>query len=530
MTMQHPRLLLRVETYPDESWESYLIRMNQHNYPHSPRMLFTLYREWCDKADILDTFLLPRLAESYHWLSHLVWLTPQAMLERTMHRYADITTSYGTALDDVVLNDKSYSLLSQLNSQHYVSTRFCPHCLAEASYHRQYWSLRASTFCLKHDCLLLDRCTACLQTVSVSAICSNQCACGAFLSHAETMDVHLDKIGYSVQQRLFGWLHDRQEPLLAGQVQLTSRANYSFVHHIGEMLMEHTSASFQHRVSGIRVDPKSVHFKMWKQHRAWSIAFSLLTEFPRLFHRFLSIYRRPDTERRSKPTQMIKAFGRLSTYIQQEWTHPDFDVIREAFDDFFITHYAQSYAIRQTNFYKKRPDIQKRFPFLTYREAGELLDLKPKLLTPMTHLGHLRRIKSSDSSHYLFERESVEACNAKWSHSLMLEALPVILGCSPDHVSQLLEAGFLVTETHLSTDAISVRYPQALLTGIFYQCRQNKVSKTMIPLLEAVEQGQLDLVDFLKKVLSDTEIAYIRVTSDRFNLSNLYVSRRQLSV
>src|SRR5690606_5804665 len=123
---------------------------------------------------------------------------------------------------------------------------------------------------------------------------------------------------------------------------------------------------------------------------------------------------------------------------------------------------------------------------------------------------------------YLFERESVEACNTNWSHSVKYEALPVILGCSPEHVSQLLEAGFLVTESYLSKDAISVRYPQALLTGIFYHCRQHKVGENMISLLEAAEQGQLDLVDFLKKVLSDTEIAYTRITNVRFSLSNLY--------
>ena len=306
--------------------------------------------------------------------------------------------------------------------------------------------------------------------------------------------------------------------LLLIHIELTPRASYSFVHHIGEMLMEYTNPSFRHQVIGIRVDPKSVHFQMWKQHRAWTIAFSLLTEFPRFFHRFLKIYRRPDTKRTSKPTQMLKALGRVYTYIQQEWTHPDFYVIREAFDDFFITHYAKSYAIRQTDFYKKRPDIQGSFPYLTYREAGELLDLKPKLLTPMTHLGHLRRIKSSDSSHYLFERESVEACNTNWSHSVMYEALPAILGCSREQVSQLLGAGFLVTESHLRTDAIGIRYPQALLTGVFYQCRQHKVGENMILLLEAAEQGQLDLVDFLKKVLSDTEIAYTRPGSLMFAL------------
>lgn len=523
MMMQQPRLLLRVEAYPDDSWQSYLLRMNQHNYPHSPRMIVTLYKEWCDKAGISDSFLLPRQTESYEWLSHLVWLTPQAMLEKTLHRYASITTSYVTILDQVALDDKVYPLLPRLDNQHYISTRFCSHCLAEVAYHRQHWSLRASTFCLKHHCLLLDRCPVCLKSPSIENVATNQCACGASLSDAETIDVSLDEVGLTVQQQVFGWLHDQPVPPLVGQVELTPRASYSFVHHIGEMLMEYPGPSFQHRVYGIRVDPKSVHFQMWKQHRAWTIAFSLLTEFPRLFHRFLSLYRRPDTNRISKPTQMLKAFGRVSTYIQEEWTHPDFDVIHEAFDNFFITHYAKSYAIRQTDFYKNRPDIQKRFPFLTYREAGELLDLKPKLLTPMTYLGHLRRIRSRDSSHYLFERESVEACNTNWSHSVMYEALPAILGCSREHVSQLLEAGFLVTESHLSTDAISVRYPQALLTGIFYQCRQNKVSKNMMPLLEAAEQGQLDLVDFLKKVLSGNEIAYTRITNDRFTLGNLFV-------
>ena len=112
----------------------------------------------------------------------------------------------------------------------------------------------------------------------------------------------------------------------------------------------------------------------------------------------------------------------------------------------------------------------------------------------------------------------------------MYEALPAILGCSREQVSQLLEAGFLVTESHLSKDAISMRYPQALLTGIFYHCRQNKFRKTMIPLLEVAEQGELDLVNFLKKVISGTEIVYIRFTYDRFTLSNLHVLRRQLSV
>ena len=473
MNRQHPRLLLRVETYLDESWESYLLRMNQHNYPHSPRMLFTLYKEWCDKTGISDSWLLPQHEESYQWLSHLVWLTPQAMLEKTMHRYAQITPAYGTELDAVLLDDKPYPLLPRLDTQHYVSTRFCPHCLAEAAYHRQHWSLRASLFCLKHQCLLLDCCPTCLATVSVRDVCANQCACGAWLSDAETIDVFLDEVGRRVQQQLFAWLHDQPESSLAGQVHLTTRASYSFVHHMGEMLVERSHKSFQHRVRGIKIERKSVHFALWKQHRAWTVAFSLLLDFPQRFHKFLRRYRPSFSKRTSKPTRIVQDIGRVSRYAQQEWMHPDFDTIREAFEAFFIQHYATSYVVRQSDFYKKRPDLQERFPFLTYREAGELLDLKPKMLTPMTYLAHLRRIKSRDSSHYLFERQSVEACDSNWSHVVTLEALPVILGCSMGQVEQLLAVGFLVTERSLSADAISVRYPLALLTAILYQCRHN---------------------------------------------------------
>ena len=148
----------------------------------------------------------------------------------------------------------------------------------------------------------------------------------------------------------------------------------------------------------------------------------------------------------------------------------------------------------------------------------------------MTHLAHLRRIKSRDSSHYLFERQSVEACDSNWSHMVTLEELPAILGCSIGQVQQLLAVGFLFTEKPLSADAISVRYPLALLTAILYQCRHNQVRETMIPILEAAEQGHLDLIEFLTKVLSRAEIVYTSTTDGSFGLNHLYLPRRQLKI
>ena len=52
----------------------------------------------------------------------------------------------------------------------------------------------------------------------------------------------------------------------------------------------------------------------------------------------------------------------------------------------------------------------------------------------------------------------------------------------------------------------------------------------MIPMLEAVEQGHLDLIEFLTKVLSRAEIVYTSTTDDSFGLNHVYLPRRQLKI
>ncbi|OCA92596.1 TniQ family protein [Pseudobacillus wudalianchiensis] len=61
---------------------------------------------------------------------------------------------------------------------HRYSTKYCPECLKEDFYHRNYWDISYVTVCTKHKASLITHCTKCKCTVLMSRLLSDKCKCG----------------------------------------------------------------------------------------------------------------------------------------------------------------------------------------------------------------------------------------------------------------------------------------------------------------------------------------------------------------
>jgi len=85
--------------------------------------------------------------------------------------------------------------------------QFCPHCLAEASYHRLAWLPQAVSVCLTHRCLLVKGCPICGNKLKIGDIVEGRCRhCGFDLQTSPTISVAEDDFGLFSQQIIQSWL------------------------------------------------------------------------------------------------------------------------------------------------------------------------------------------------------------------------------------------------------------------------------------------------------------------------------------
>lgn len=83
---------------------------------------------------------------------------------------------------------------------------YCPACLAEAAYHRSIWCPVSSAVCLRHTCLLIDRCPVCHRPVTADDLIRWHCgACFADLRQTVPVAIPTHGQAWLAQTLLQSW-------------------------------------------------------------------------------------------------------------------------------------------------------------------------------------------------------------------------------------------------------------------------------------------------------------------------------------
>src|SRR5581483_6970006 len=218
-------LLNRTELLPDESLPSFLRRLTELNLYESHIILRDLIlEELKDSKTPRDNLELPTKSTTYEKLTALTGLDASSLYMATLHRFALILTPPPESVSYLQLSSghtfpgfpKGY-IRKLLRFQKTV--QFCPQCLKEKAYYTLRWSPIAISACLRHQCILVDRCQGCNHSISLVDLINKTCnKCKLNLTQTETISIANDKLGLLAQNVIQSWFMTNATPTFASSM------------------------------------------------------------------------------------------------------------------------------------------------------------------------------------------------------------------------------------------------------------------------------------------------------------------------
>ena len=203
-------------------------------------------------------------------MSSLTDIETSALYRATVHRFAPIVTTPGQELDQITLSDTvKVPLVSKQGTFKQLlttrATKYCPLCLREHRHHKIAWDVVSITVCIRHGCILLNRCSACSRPLTVKSIVRAKCAsCSTDLRDADPISVAGDHFGMLSQQEIYSWmmhLEARTDLFQVCDINLHPQVLYRFIDGICATLITRNLGDYMHMVNGIPVNPKITEVK-----------------------------------------------------------------------------------------------------------------------------------------------------------------------------------------------------------------------------------------------------------------------------
>lgn len=278
-------LLCRGPLLPDESLPSYLARLATSNRYEPPSILTKLCDQYLAALGLRDRLDRPKHPQTLEMLAALTCQPPRDLALASVHRFSQAPVLARTEeprryLSDgypVQLLSTSIRLRYFLEPEH---ARFCPDCLREAAYHRLTWMLRDVSGCLKHQCVLVDRCQHCHALIHIQDIARCQCGkCGASLARAAPECTQMEALGVFAQRTLQIWWGVDVPPPIDETEWTLPELPVPTLYQLFERLVDSILArrSYTYRFNQTLLD----------QHTVQILAFKALTNWPLGFCAFL---------------------------------------------------------------------------------------------------------------------------------------------------------------------------------------------------------------------------------------------------
>lgn len=158
--LQMSKLLIRISVKKNESFHSYIGRIAEANFISAKKLYIFLGLTY-ERTSYITYHLVNK--EDVFKLSNLTGL-PLAKIIKICNRFGDYT-----------LEDGLNHPLSVIQRN---KVKVCPACFRDDPYLRKYWNLAPITVCPIHHCLLVDKCSSCMNNISMNRMDFKQCNCG----------------------------------------------------------------------------------------------------------------------------------------------------------------------------------------------------------------------------------------------------------------------------------------------------------------------------------------------------------------
>jgi len=448
-----PRLVCRPHPHPDESLLSYLVRLQLANGYDRLHWLTRGLRAWMGRA-LPTRFVTTDDVDFLAALATCTEVSTSTLYLLTLNRYAEALLPPGTPVRRVCLTDGNvlafagqlHRLVQRLRTDQ--MTPFCPHCLAQARYHRLSWLLISVFACVEHRCWLREICAGCGHPVSIVSVTNGICqVCHSDLS--AMTPIPLNPFTEGAQRALHSLLERGQLPLADGLPELSAPACFRLldglitaVRQLGrERVGQSLPDSFIRQPFPAGSRP-SMSVQQWGA--LYSAAWDALQDWPRRFEDLLSAFRRqPKLYPGSGIRYELGSFYEI--WLEKNWNHPDLAVVQTAFNQYLVANVPPSREIVRLKRMQQFPELRQQFAYIDIRNAARSLRVSPPKITRMIRDGYLRVYPQRDASRpgRFVYRADLEAALTEREKVLHYRHAAAELQVTPQILREWVEAGLL---------------------------------------------------------------------------------------
>jgi hypothetical protein len=159
-------LAFHPKPYEDESLANYLYRLTVENKCILKWILGGRSLKKGQEYLILNTSVEDKILDS---VSEYTELSKETLLKMTLNRFNYFHNKY----------------FIEKISESSNNSKFCPVCLRENHYQRLFWQLKVVNMCVKHNTILLDKCS-CGRVSTLEAVITGKCICGSSLKRLKS--------------------------------------------------------------------------------------------------------------------------------------------------------------------------------------------------------------------------------------------------------------------------------------------------------------------------------------------------------
>lgn len=438
--------------YVDETLASWLWRLAQCNYVHSPSVLLCHLRDTVLKTTPVMRGITFGLREPvlFAALAEITNSSVEIVHQQTIHRFALVLATPNQEVTQLqVSSDKTLPLLSGHSTRNCYTPRFawCPACLTEERYVRLHWHIPLVTCCEVHRCWLLEECPSCQMRLKEPDILSGHCSgCHFCLERAESIPVPSGDLLLVMTSTVIGWLYGHLDtapvelPDIPAAVLLRVLQGLRFV-----VQRAGNEWDFHHIPAGIPVPNldivKQRYLKLFERGCLYATAFRGLLDWPHGFWAFLDAYRRRPVAK--DESGLRREFGVLYiSWMMRLWKHPAFDFIQDAFNDYLVNR-VPVYQVVDSSRIWDYPDLFERFDYLDRKRTTEYLDICIASVYRLVVEKNLTPHRFEGDLDVWFARDELDCLKQKWRKHMPLQQVIQRLGTSLETVKGLAEAGLV---------------------------------------------------------------------------------------
>lgn len=455
MEMELKPFLCRPPLLPDESLASYIYRVALAN-GHSPNIVNQLCSEkLCER----DNVFRPDRSETYNILAQLLDLPPYKIYWASLHGYASLVVPHNKEMKAIAFeNGLTFPVypVGWYYPKHFrfeVRMQYCPYCLEEALYHRRIWYPRAVSACIKHQCLLLNRCPHCEKKISIQNLITGTCnRCKESLITSDCVDLSADDLGLDTQKIIYYWFNGgAYEWSTLPRVSVRDIYDVFFAF-MNMLFTDMNSMEGLHSIPGHEGNLAVQE----KRYVAAATAMQAFLNWPDGFVDFMNRYARRDGKSFSMDARHHFDYLFLRDDLDRWAANEAYSFYYERLVDYFASNMTFSRLHRYRHF-RSYPVPAEKFTWMQEKEVAEELGITRKIVKRMIANGIIswKEGRQKFGSRY-FLRKDVVALKERWQHSVPLFHAAVWLGLSEDIVVDLIAEDLLeVAET--GQDGASIR-------------------------------------------------------------------------